>query len=133
MSDIILPDGRPAPDPNSGAQRPSNEQVLSFIDKQVQQQEADAMAGNIVNMHDQILDERRKKQLMVASHIVMVQLDADSKLMEAIAKDPKTPLQEAHDKMQMARCFRITMGWLQGLVGTQMAVDKAKDQKPENQ
>lgn len=79
------------------------------------------------------LSERRKKQLAVAVQIVMVQLDGDAKLLEAVAKEPNTTLADMHDKIQMARCFRVTMGWLQGLVATQQAVDNAKEQKPDNQ
>lgn len=91
------------------------------------------MTDKIVNAHFNGLDERRKKQLEAAVRIVMIQLDGDAKMLEAVAKEPSTKLADAHDKMQMARCFRVTMGWLQGLVTTQAAVDGSKDQKPENQ
>lgn len=137
MSDIIRPDGQPAREPNSGEPRPSNKEVLSFIEKQRQEQEGDEIADKIINMHDQEANtetvERRKKQLAVAAQIVMVQLDGDSQLLEAVAKEPGTTLPDRHEKMQLARCFRVTMGWLQGLVATQQVVDNAKDQNPENQ
>lgn len=107
--------------------------MLAFIEKQRQEQEAMEMSDKIIGMHDQETNERRKKQLTVAVKIVMVQLDGDAKLLEVVAKEPNTTLADAHDKMQMARCFRVTMGWLQGLVATQQVVDNAKDQKPENQ
>lgn len=95
------------------------------------------MADKIVNLGEEKASaetlERRKKQLAVATQIVMTQLDADSKMLEASAMEKTTKLQECHDKMAMARALRMAMGWLQGVVGTQQAVDNAKDQKPENQ
>lgn len=137
MSDIIRPDGQPAREPNSGNPRPSNKEVLSFIEKQRQEQEGDEIADKIVQFGDHKsnteTNERRKRQLEVASQIVMVQLDGDATLLEAVAQEPSTTLADRHDKMSMARAFRQTMGWLQGLVATQQVVDNAKDQKPENQ
>lgn len=137
MSDIIRPDGQPAHEPNSVDPRPSNKEVLSFIEKQRQEQEGDEIADKIINMHQMQgnveTNDRRKKQLTVAAQIVMVQLDRDAKLLAAVAQEPATTLADRHDKMQMARCFRVTMGWLQGLVATQQVVDNAKDQKTKKQ
>lgn len=120
VSDILKPNGQPA---NDQPDRPSNEKTLEFINRQVQEQEASELTEKIVQLEpDKMaspeLLERRRKQLTVATQIVMQDLHEDALLLEASAKEQMTPLQEGHDKMAMARAFRMTMGWMQGKLAT---------------
>lgn len=102
---------------------------MEFINRQVQEQEARELTEKIVQLEpgqpvDPEVLERRRKQLTVATNIVMQDLHEDAMLLEASAKEATTPLQEAHDKMALARSFRMTMGWMQGKVA--VAAEPAK-------
>ena len=85
MSEIIRPDGSPAHEPNSGDPRPGNREVLAFIEKQRQEQ-GGLRPWPTRYCHRTVKSSNgRNKQLNIAAQIVMVQLDGDAKLLEAVA------------------------------------------------
>jgi hypothetical protein len=113
---ILDPSGKPT---GGESERPSNKRILGFIKDQVAMQEADKIVDLAQEKQNLETTERRRKQLTTAVAIVMQQMNEDAKLMEAFAREPSTKLQEAHDKMELARSMRVAMGYLQGLVVVQ--------------
>lgn len=121
---ILDPNGKPAGEPE--AQRPSNERTLNFIkEQQAQQQgaETDAMVDNIVHLGEDgasaELLERRRKQITAAARVMGSVIEADARMFEELALNAKDiSFQDRFNYMDRARCFRVTLAHIAGLVAT---------------
>lgn len=118
MSDIILTNGQPA---NPTPERPTNERILAFVKEDQARKEAEALSEKIVALGNADTNpeivERRRKQALAAFSITLQQLDADAQTLEAAATVGDLRIQEVHQNFDTARCLRVTMTWLQGLMG----------------
>lgn len=120
---ILNPDGTPV---NGGGSRPSNDATLKFIkEQQAQQQanEAEALVDNIVHLGEAgqsaELLERRRKQITAAARVMGSVIEADARMFEELALNAKDiTFQDRFNYMDRARCFRVTLSHIAGLVAT---------------